>query len=116
MPLAASPACLLAAVQEVCGSAHWRWRQTARCSPSSQRHLAQVFAKFAQHFLPSSSVPLTWMARLRAILRYLCRNLPAGACYRDDTSVGFCDATTEMMSAPSLEIGRFGRKLEFYHT
>ena len=39
------------------------------------------------------------------MLRYFSWKLPVGDCYRYGANVGFCDATTDMMLAPSLEIG-----------
>jgi len=38
------------------------------------------------------------------MLRYFSWKLPVGDCYRYGANVGFCDATTDMMLAPSFEI------------
>src|SRR4029077_4726679 len=50
MPPPMLPACLLVAVQEVFGPAHWPERQAARCLLSSQTYLPRVFEKFAHDF------------------------------------------------------------------
>jgi hypothetical protein len=64
------------------------WRQTIQCLLSSQKCALRVSVKFAP------------------------RKLSVGEWYRDGTGVGFCDATTERMLGPSLEIIVVGRFLK----
>ena len=61
------------------------------------------------------------------MLRYFSWKLPVGDCYRYGANVGFCDATTDMMLAPSFEIesrcfcrneltGRKKKRLQLHQT